>query len=84
MNPHCTIPSLSGTFSIRARLAHCPKMLKEPSSPSHVIVPSENHCSKIETFELNEENSQHITMYRIIAEIAVYSRVVARFNFIAN
>ena len=56
-----TFPSLSGTFSIRTRLAHNPKMLKEPSSPSHTIVPSVKHCSKIETLELNEENSQHIT-----------------------
>lgn len=29
-----TIPSLSGTFSIPTRLAHNPKMPKEPSSPS--------------------------------------------------
>lgn len=31
--PH-TIPSLSGTFGIPARLTHSPKMPKEPSSPS--------------------------------------------------
>lgn len=33
-NPTHTIPSLSGTFGIPARLAHNPKMPKEPSSPS--------------------------------------------------
>ncbi len=56
-----TVPSLSGTFSIHTRLALKPKMLKEPSSPSHTIVLTVKHCSKIETFELNKENSQHIT-----------------------
>ncbi len=56
-----TVPSLSGTFSIHTRLALKPKMLKKPSSPSHTIVLTVKHCSKIETFELKEENSQHIT-----------------------
>ncbi len=59
-----TVPSLSGTFSIHTRLALNPKMLKEPSSPSRAIVPSVKNCSKIEIFEWNEENSQHITMYK--------------------
>lgn len=31
---HSTIPSLSGTFGIPARLTLSPKMPKEPSSPS--------------------------------------------------
>ncbi len=34
MMPAHTIPSLSGTFGIPARLAHNPKIPKEPSSPS--------------------------------------------------
>ena len=34
MNPTHTIPSLSGTFGIPAKLALNPKMPKEPSSPS--------------------------------------------------
>ncbi len=34
MMPAYSIPSLSGTFGIPARLAHSPKMPKEPSSPS--------------------------------------------------
>jgi hypothetical protein len=33
-NRHTGFPSLSGTFGIPARLAHNPKMPKEPSSPS--------------------------------------------------
>ncbi len=58
--PH-TVPSLSGTFGIPARLALNPEIPKEPSSPSLSIAVTEKHCSKIETFELMEENSQHIT-----------------------
>ena len=50
-HPH-TVPSLSGTLGIRARLALNQKMPKEPSSPSRSITLTEKRCSKIETFEL--------------------------------
>ena len=39
-----TIPSLSGTFSIRTRLALSPKMPKEPSSPSRSKSRTERQC----------------------------------------
>jgi len=55
-----TVPSLSGTFGILTRLALNPKMPKEPSSPSRSITLTKKHCSKIERFELKEENCQHI------------------------
>ena len=44
-NPTHTIPSLSGTFGIPARLAHNPKMPKEPSSPSRTNTRTER-CNK--------------------------------------
>ena len=45
-NPTHTIPSLSGTFGIPARLAHNPKMPKEPSSPSRSNTETER-CNKM-------------------------------------
>ena len=57
-----TVPSLSGTFGIRMMLTRNPKIPKEPSSPPRSIAQTEKRCSKIETFELIEENSQHITL----------------------
>jgi len=44
-NPTLTIPSLSGTFGIPSRLAHNPKMPKEPSSQSRSNTRTER-CSK--------------------------------------
>jgi len=46
MNPTHTIPSLSGTFGIPARLALNPKMPKEPSSPSRSNAKPER-CNKM-------------------------------------
>jgi len=43
-NPTHTIPSLSGTFGIPARLALNPKMPKEPSSPSRSDTRIERQC----------------------------------------
>ena len=56
-----TIPSLSGTFGIPARLALNPKMPKEPSSPSRSDTRTERHCIKIETFSLENNNGQRTT-----------------------
>jgi hypothetical protein len=39
-----TIPSLLGTFGIPAKLAHSPKMPKEPSSPSRSNAQRERQC----------------------------------------
>lgn len=47
-----TVPSLSGTFGIRTRQTHNPKMPKEPFSPSLSEADTLQHCSKIESFEL--------------------------------
>jgi hypothetical protein len=46
MNPTHTIPSLSGTFGIPARLALNPKIPKEPSSPSRSNAETER-CNKL-------------------------------------
>jgi hypothetical protein len=43
MIPPHTIPSLSGTFGIPARLALNPKMPKEPSSPSRSNAKTERY-----------------------------------------
>jgi len=42
--PAHTIPTLSGTFGIPARLAHNPKIPKEPSSPSRSYARGERRC----------------------------------------
>ncbi len=59
MIPPLTIPSLSGTFGIPARLALNPKIPKEPSSPSRSNVRTEKHSDKIETNILRNNNGQH-------------------------
>ncbi len=84
MNPLHTVPSLSGTCRKRCKPAHKPNLRQEPSSPSHAIVLTVKHCSKIETFKSRKENSQHITIYKIIAGMAVNSGVVACFNLFVN
>ena len=43
--PH-TVPSLSGTFGIPARLALNPKMPKEPSSPFRSHARFKRQCNK--------------------------------------
>jgi hypothetical protein len=53
-----TIPSLSGTFGIPARLALNPKMPKEPSNPSRSNARTEKHCVKNETNRLRNNNGQ--------------------------
>jgi hypothetical protein len=58
MIPTHTIPSLSGTFSIPARLALNPKKPKEPSSPSR-------SDTRIERQLHNEKNQgQRTTCYK--------------------
>ena len=61
MIPTHTVPSLSGTLAKRTKPMLKPNFAKEPSSPSHPNAMTKKHCGKIETFELKEENSQHIT-----------------------
>jgi hypothetical protein len=55
MIPTQTIPSLSGTFGIPARLALNPKMPKEPSSPSRSNARIERQSIKNETNRLKKQ-----------------------------
>ena len=59
--PPLSIPSLSGTFGIPARLALSPKMPKEPSSPSRSNTRTERQCVKNETNRLENNNGQRTT-----------------------
>ncbi len=61
MIPTQTIPSLSGTFGIPARLTLNPKMPKEPSSPSRSDTRIERQCIKNETNRLEINNGQRTT-----------------------
>jgi hypothetical protein len=55
MIPTQTIPSLSGTFGIPAKLALSPKMPKEPSSPSRSNARIEKQSIKNETNRLKNK-----------------------------
>ena len=59
--PALTIPPLSGTFGIPARLAHNPKMPKEPSSPSHSNARRERQCI-IELIDVEMNQGQRTTL----------------------
>ena len=59
--PAHTIPSLSGIFSIPARLAHNPKMPKEPSSPSLSNARRERQY-KIELIDVEMNQGQRTTI----------------------
>ncbi len=61
MIPPLSIPSLSGTFGILARLALSPKMPKEPESPSRSNTRTERQCVKNETNRLENNNGQRTT-----------------------
>ena len=61
--PAHTIPSLSGTFGITAKLAHNPKMPKEPSSPSRSNARTERQCI-IEKIDDKIEQGQRTTRYK--------------------
>jgi len=58
MIPTHTIPSLSGTFDIPARLALNPKMPKEPSSPSRSDTRTKKQCVKNEIDSLINNDGQ--------------------------
>jgi hypothetical protein len=60
-NRHTGFPSLSGTFGIPARLAHNPKMQKEPSSPSRTDTRIEIQYVKNETNRLENNIGQRTT-----------------------
>lgn len=62
-NPTHTIPSLSGTFGIPARLTLNPKMPNKPSSPSRSNARIERQYIKNETNRLEKNNGQRTTMY---------------------
>lgn len=61
MIPTHTIPSLSGTFGIPARLTLNPKMPKEPSSPSRSNARIERQYIKNETNRIENNNGQRTT-----------------------
>ncbi len=61
MIPTHTIPPLSGTFGIPAKLALNPKMPKEPSIPSRSDTRIERQCIKNETNRLENNNEQRTT-----------------------
>jgi hypothetical protein len=73
-----TIPSLSGTFGIPARLALNPKMPKEPSSPSRSNARTERQCVKNETNRLENNNGQRTTHGIVHAGFRGFRRFVAR------
>ena len=56
-----TITSLSGTFGIHSRLAHKPKMPKEPSSPSLPDALKKNIAAKINDINTRNKNGQLVT-----------------------
>lgn len=59
-----TVPSLSGTFGIRTRLARNPKMPKEPSSLSHSYTRTERQCVENKTNRFENNNGQR-TLYKL-------------------
>jgi len=81
MIPTQTIPSLSGTFGIPARLARNPKMPKEPSSPSRSYTRTERQCVKNETDRLRNNNGQRTTHNIANKGFSGLRKFLARFNF---
>lgn len=83
-NRNSGFPSLSGTFGIPARLAHNPKMPKEPSSPSRSDTRIERQYVKNETNRLENNNGQRTTRGIANKGFSGMRKVVARFNFSCN
>ncbi|MBN1181287.1 MAG: hypothetical protein JXB49_03300 [Bacteroidales bacterium] len=80
-NPTHTILSLSGTFGIPARLAHNPKMPKEPSSPSRSNTETERRNKMIINTLMNK--GQLVTRYiKHLAESANFKG--STFNKLCN
>ncbi|WP_352421491.1 hypothetical protein [Proteiniphilum sp.] len=80
-NPAHTIPSLSGTFGIPARLALNPKMPKEPSSPSRSNVMIERRNNMI--INALKNKGQLVTRYiKHLAESAKFKG--GTFNKLCN
>lgn len=68
-----TIPSLSGTFGIPARLALSPKMPKEPSSPSR------SNARDVRQLHDKENQGQRTTMYkRNAGEVLKFSNLAIK------
>ena len=76
-----TIPSLSGTFGIPARLALNPKIPKEPSSPSRSNARTEKHCAKIETDILRNNKGQRTTRDIKHWGLSGYASILPRIKF---
>jgi hypothetical protein len=81
MIPTQTIPSLSGTFGIPARLALNPKMPKEPSSPSRSNARIERQSIKNETNRLKNNNGQRTTRGIKHWGLSGYFSVLPRIKF---
>ena len=84
MNPPLTIPSLSGTFGIPARLALNPKMPKEPSSPSRSNARKKRQCLKKETNKIRYNNGQRTTSYIKHLAVSELSSVFAHIKSSCN
>ena len=82
--PTHTIPSLSGTFGIPARLELYPKMPKDPSSPSRSDTQIERQYIKNETNRLENNNGQRTTHNIANKGFSGMRRFVARFNFLCT
>ncbi len=64
MIPTHTIPSLSGTFDIPSRLAHSPKMPKEPPSPSRSNTQTERQCINEGTDDKTNQGQRTISHHK--------------------
>ena len=80
-NPTHTIPSLSGTFCIPAKLALNTKMQKEPSSPSRSDTRIGRQCIKNETNRLENNNGQRTTCGIKHWGLSGYSSILQRIKF---
>jgi hypothetical protein len=84
MIPTQTIPSLSGTFGIPARLALNPKMPKEPSSPSRSDTRTERQCINYETNRQRNNKGQRTTSYIKHLAVSGLSIITARIKSSCN
>ena len=79
-----TIPSLSGTFGIPARLALNPKMPKEPSSPSRSDTRIERQRINNEANRQINNKGQRTTSYIKHLAVSGLSSVSARIKSTCN
>jgi len=83
-NPTHTIPSLSGTFGIPARLAINPKMPKDPSCPSRTDTRIERQCINNEANRQRNNKGQRTTSYIKHLAVSGLSSISARIKSTCN